>query len=89
MKDMEQQLIGQLVCLIRKSGGGSFIEPVLSGDDDDVLDRVWTDQEISAAVDHLKFINGLFGKSDATVVISNLLQLYHIDMKDLSIKPMA
>ncbi|HYG19908.1 MAG TPA: hypothetical protein VD816_13315 [Ohtaekwangia sp.] len=85
---MEQQLINQLVCLIRKSGGGSFIEQVLPGVDN-ILTHQWNAEEISSAVERLKFINDLFGKSDATVVISNLLQLYHINMEDLSIKPMA
>jgi hypothetical protein len=86
---MEQQLINQLICFIRKSGGESFIKNLLSEVDQNVNDRVWTEEEIVNAVNHLNWVNDFFGKSDATIVISNLLQLYRVDIEDLSLKPLS
>ena len=86
---MEQQLINNLICFIRKSGGESFIKNLLSEVDRNGNDRVWTEDEIENAVNHLKWVNDFFGKSDATIVISNLVQLYHIDIEDLSLRPLS
>lgn len=82
---MEQQLINNLICFIRKAGGESFIKNLLIQGDNQ--SRVWTDEEISKAIQHTQWVNDFFGQSDASVVISKLLEMYHIDVNDLSLKP--
>lgn len=86
---MEQQLINCLIGFIRKSGGEPFIKNLLSEVDQDGNDRVWTEDEIINAINHLNWVNDFFGKSDATVIISNLFQQYRIDVEDLSLKPLS
>jgi hypothetical protein len=81
---MEQQLINNLICFIRKAGGESFIKNLLVNGDN--ANRVWTADEIAHAVDHTQWVNDFFGQSDAAVVISKLLEIYHIDVNDLSLR---
>ena len=81
---MEQQLINNLICFIQKAGGESFIKNLLHSGDNSK--RVWTEEEILHAIDHTKWVNDFFGQSDAAVVIGKLMEMYHIDEKDLSLK---
>jgi hypothetical protein len=81
---MEQQLINNLICFIRKAGGESFIKNLLKSGDNSK--RVWTEEEILHAIDHTQWVNDFFGQSDATVVIGKLMEMYHINENDLSLK---
>lgn len=80
---MEQELINALICFISKAGGESFTKNILVHEEQ--VNRVWTEAELARAISHMHWINEIFGQSDAAVVIGKLLEMYSIDVKDLSL----
>jgi hypothetical protein len=84
---MEQALINELVRLLCKGGAETFVGNFQREIDDDQQPDHWTQKEINAAVDYLKYINDYFGKDEAVAIITSLVAQYNINLNDLSLRP--
>jgi hypothetical protein len=82
---MEQEFINQLICLIRKSGGGAFVRRLWTEVDENNNTREWTEDEIINGVNHIRWVNEYFGRDEALTVIRELLNKYHITLEDISL----
>jgi hypothetical protein len=81
----EQVLINELVRLLCKGGGEAFVgnfqrERSVDGKPDD-----WTVNEISEAIDHVRYMNEYFGKDEACTMITSLAAKYNIDVTALTV----
>ena len=82
---MEQALINELVRLLCKSGGETFVGNFQRCIDQDQKTEEWTPQEITEAVHYVKYINEYFGRDEAIAIITSLLAKYNLSIKDLAL----
>jgi hypothetical protein len=84
---MTQELINELIKLLCKAGGETFVGNFQKEVDKDGKYEKWTDVEIGEAVQYIKYMNEYFGKDEAVAIITALIAKYNIDVKDLALRP--
>jgi|GEM_PF-2773881 len=84
---MEHALINELIKLLCKSGGETFVGNFQKDIDVDGDQEKWTPDEIVEAVDHLRYMNEYFGKDEAVAIITSLIAKYNVDVSDLALRP--
>jgi hypothetical protein len=84
---MEQALINELIRLLCKGGGETFVGNFQREINEDHKPAIWTQKEIGEAVDYIKYINEYFGKDEAVAIITALVAKYNININDLSLRP--
>lgn len=82
---MEQRLINELVTLMCKCGCESFVgnfqrdATVLRPRDE------WSQEEISEAINYVRYMNEYFGKQEAIAVITTLVSKFHVTRDDVTL----
>jgi hypothetical protein len=84
---MEQTLINELIKLLCKSGGETFVGNFQRDVDANGNYATWTPQEVAEAVPYIQYMNEYFGKDEAVAIITALVAKYNIDVKDLELRP--
>jgi hypothetical protein len=84
---MEHQLINELIRLLCKAGGETFVGNFQKDIDTDGEAEKWTPSEIAEAVNHIRYMNEYFGKDEAVAILTALIAKYNIDVNDLSLRP--
>jgi hypothetical protein len=84
---MEQTLINELIRLLCKGGGETFVGNFQRDVDKDGNYVSWTAQEIAEAVPYIQYMNEYFGKDEAVAIITALVAKYNIDVNDLMLRP--
>lgn len=84
---MEQALINELIKLLCKGGGETFVGNFQRDIDHDRQHGRWTENEIVEAIHYIKYINEFFGKDEALAIITSLIAKYNINVDDLSLRP--
>ena len=86
---MEQELINELIRLMCKGGCEAFVGNFQR--DGAVLapKPSWTRQDITEAVQYVRYMNEYFGKQEAIAVITSLVAKFHISLSDLTIPETA
>lgn len=80
--DMEQQLINALMKLVSKAGGGSLIKDMIQQVDTNGNPKVWTEAEVSRAIEFVNWQTENFGTSEAIIIIQSLLRKYNLRIED-------
>ncbi|HEY0655800.1 MAG TPA: hypothetical protein VGD65_21845 [Chryseosolibacter sp.] len=75
---MEHQLINALIKLIAKAGGGSVIKDLVQQIDQNGNPKVWTPQEVAAAVDFINWQTENFGAAEARAMVEALQKKYNL-----------
>jgi hypothetical protein len=83
----EQILINELIRLLCKGGGETFVGNFQKDINQDGKPEAWTSTEIQEAVQYMKYINEFFGKDEAVAIITSLITRYNINVNDLAIRP--
>jgi hypothetical protein len=86
---MEQVLVNELIRLLCKGGGETFVGNFQKDINADNVPEQWTQAEIGEAVNYVKYINEYFGKDEAVAIITSLISKYNINVNDLSLRPNA
>lgn len=81
---MEQALINELIRLLCRSGGETFVGNFQKEINEDGVEEKWSSEEINEAVSYIKYINGYFGRDEAVAIITSLVSKYNIDPATLS-----
>jgi hypothetical protein len=84
---MEHALINELIKLLCKAGGESFVGNFQKDIDSDGNHDQWTPDEIAEAVDQIRYMNEYFGKDEAVAIVTALIAKYNIDVNDLALRP--
>jgi hypothetical protein len=84
---MEQTLINELIKLLCKGGGETFVGNFQKEINSDNEYEKWTKQEVAEAVHYVSYINEFFGKDEAVAIITSLITRYNINMNDLAVRP--
>lgn len=84
---MEHALINELVRLLCKAGGESFVGNFQRDIDADGNPESWTTTEIREAVDQIRYMNEYFGKDEAVAIITALIAKYNVDVEDIALRP--
>ena len=84
---MEQTLINELIKLLCKSGGETFVGNFQRDVDSNGNFAKWSPQEIAEAVPYIQYMNEYFGKDEAVAIITALVAKYNIDVNDLELRP--
>ena len=84
---MEQTLINELIKLLCKSGGETFVGNFQRDVDSNGNFAKWSQQEIAEAVPYIQYMNEYFGKDEAVAIITALVAKYNIDVNDLELRP--
>jgi hypothetical protein len=85
--ESEQILINELIRLLCKGGGETFVGNFQKEINQDGKPQQWTTSEIQEAVQYMKYINEYFGKDEAVAIITSLITRYNINVNDLAIRP--
>ncbi len=81
----EQVLINELIDLMCKGGCEAFVGN-FQRDSTALSPRAnWTDQDVSKAIDYVRYMNEYFGKQEAIAVVTALVSKYHISLEDITI----
>ena len=83
----EHALINELIRLLCKGGGETFVGNFQRQIDSDGSDESWTNSEIGEAVSYISYINEYFGKDEAVAIITSLVTRYNINLDDLALRP--
>jgi hypothetical protein len=83
----EQALINELVRLLCKGGGETFVGNFQRRIDTDNNYESWTDSEIAEAASYISYINEFFGKDEAVAIVISLITRYNININDLALRP--
>jgi hypothetical protein len=84
---MEQALINELISLLCRAGGETFVGNFQRDINADGNFQEWTREEIAEAIPYIKYINEYFGKDEAVAIVTALVAKYNIDVKDLELRP--
>jgi hypothetical protein len=84
---MEQTLINELIKLLCKGGGETFVGNFQKEINSDNENEKWTKHEIAEAVHYISYINEFFGKDEAVAIITSLITRYNINVNDLALRP--
>jgi hypothetical protein len=84
---MEQALINELIRLLCKSGGETFVGNFQKEINEDGQTEKWTQLEVGDAVNYIKYINEYFGRDEAIAIITSLIAKYNININDLALRP--
>jgi hypothetical protein len=84
---MEQTLINELIKLLCKSGGETFVGNFQKEVNTDNVYEKWTSDELAEAVKYIQYINEYFGRDEAVAIITALIAKYNINVSDLSLRP--
>jgi hypothetical protein len=84
---MEQALINELIRLLCKSGGETFVGNFQRDVDANGNFATWTPAELAEAVPYLQYMNEYFGRDEAVAIVTALIAKYNIDVKDLELRP--
>ena len=87
MNDMEQALINELIKLLCKGGGETFVGNFQKDINADNVYEKWTPEELGEAVKYIQYINEYFGRDEAVAIITALIAKYNISVSDLSLRP--
>lgn len=80
-------LINELIKLLCKGGGETFVGNFQREVNQDDRAAKWTEHEIGEAVQYIKYINEFFGKDEAVAIITSLIAKYNINVDDLTLRP--
>jgi len=81
----EHRLINELIDLMCKCGCEAFVGN-FQRDMSELSPRVhWTDQDVSEAIDYVRYMNEYFGKAEAVAVVTSLIAKFHISLQDVTI----
>ena len=83
---MEQTLINELIKLLCRAGGETFVGNFQKEIDKDGQHQAWTPEEIGEAVNHIRYMNEYFGRDEAVAIITALTAKYNIDVADLALR---
>jgi restriction endonuclease len=84
---MEQALINELIRLLCKSGGETFVGNFQKEINEDGQAEKWTQAEVGEAVNYIKYINEYFGRDEAIAIMTSLIAKYNININDLALRP--
>jgi hypothetical protein len=82
---VEENLINELIKLICKSGGETFVGNFQRTVNEDQQPERWTESELKEAVQYIRYINEYFGRDEAVAIITALLGKYNLSIKDLAL----
>ena len=82
---MEHILINELINLMCKSGCESFVGNFQRDATALTPHADWSEDEISEAIQYVKYMNEYFGKQEAIAVVTSLISKFHISVADISI----
>ena len=81
----EHILINELIALMCKGGCEAFVGN-FQRDDAILAPRAnWSDEEVTEAVDYVRYMNEYFGKQEAVAVITSLIAKFHVTVDDLTV----
>jgi hypothetical protein len=83
---MEQALINELIRLLCKAGGETFVGNFQKEVDKDGQFQQWTSEEVGEAVNYIRYMNEYFGREEAVAIITALTAKYNIDVADLALR---
>jgi hypothetical protein len=83
---MKQELINELIKLLCKAGGETFVGNFQKDIDKDGRHSEWSDAEIAEAVNYIRYMNEYFGKDEAVAIVTALIAKYNIDVNDLALR---
>ncbi|HYC83770.1 MAG TPA: hypothetical protein VEB86_01055 [Chryseosolibacter sp.] len=84
---MEHALVNELIKLLCKAGGETFVGNFQKDVNQDGEHDKWTPDEIAEAVEHVRYMNEYFGKDEAVAIITSLIAKYNVDVNDLALRP--
>ena len=84
---MEQTLINELIRLLCKAGGETFVGNFQRDVDKDGKSVRWSSQEIAEAVPYIQYMNEYFGRDEAVAIVTALIAKYNLDTKDFALRP--
>ena len=82
---MEQTLINELIKLLCKGGGETFVGNFQKEVNTDNVYEKWTVEELAEAVKYVQYINEYFGRDEAVAIITSLVAKYKININGLSL----
>lgn len=81
----EQVLINELIDLMCKGGCEAFVGN-FQRDATALPPRAsWTDDDVSQAIDYVRYMNQYFGKQEALAIVTALISKFHISLGDITI----
>jgi hypothetical protein len=83
----EHALINELIRLLCKGGGETFVGNFQRQINTDNQYEAWTEGEIGEAVNYVSYINEYFGKDEAVAIITSLITRFNINLNDLALRP--
>lgn len=83
---MEQVLINELIRLLCKGGGETFVGNFQKEINEDNQTEKWTQAEIGEAINYIKYINEYFGRDEAMAIVISLTAKYNININDLALR---
>src|SRR5688500_1694762 len=82
---MEQVLINELIKLMCKSGGETFVGNFQKVTDKDGQPENCTSAEIKEAIQYIRYINEYFGVDEASAIITSVAAKYNINVGQLTV----
>ncbi len=82
---MEQTLINELINLMCKCGCESFVGNFQRDHTMLVPRNAWSEDDLSKAVDYVRYMNEYFGKEEAVAVITSLVSRFHITQQNVTV----
>jgi hypothetical protein len=84
---MEQALINELIRLLCKAGGETFVGNFQKDIDSNGNFSKWSPEEVGEAIHYIKYMNEYFGRDEAVAIITSLIAKYNVDVNDLALRP--
>jgi len=83
----EHALINELIRLLCKGGGETFVGNFQRKINSDDNNELWSDKEVGEAIDYISYINEYFGRDEAIAIITSLITRYNINIDDQALRP--
>lgn len=81
---MEQQLINALIKLFAKAGGGALIKDLIQQVDENGNPKVWTETELTSAVEFIRWQTENFGSVEARSMVESLEKKFNLSAETLA-----